>query len=200
MDEQIVLCPRSHTHQFAATCLSALLSAALCGCLSGPATNVVRVNTIQIPAGQYDLMWERSVAVLNDLHFLIARESKLEGVIETQFRAGANLLEPWHRDSADYGSRLESTLQSIRRRVIITMQNTGADTFSMSVRVDKQIEDLPGLAANYEGGATFSESQPLNRDLNQVLGQSTASRWLPYGRDPRLEAQILNRIQHAHLQ
>jgi hypothetical protein len=62
--------------------------------------------------------------------------------------------------------------------------------------VDKEIEDVPGLAANYEGGATFSESQPLNRDLSQVVGQTGPSRWIPVGRDPLLEQKILAEIRN----
>ena len=148
---------------------------------------------------RYDLIWERAVAVLNNYHFVIARESKLEGVIETQYRAGSNLLEPWHHDSVGYASKLESTLQSIRRRVVVTFQNTADNMLIVSVRADKQIEDVPGLAANYEGGATFRDSDPLQRDLDQVVGQSGPSRWISRGTDPALEVELLSQIRHAVL-
>ena len=75
------------------------------------------------------------------------------------------------------------------------MQADGSGMMTVGVRVDKEIEDLPGLAANYEGGATFQESQPLTRDLDQVVGQSGPSRWLSIGRDPLLERQLLGQIQ-----
>lgn len=169
------------------------------GCLSGPSANAPGTgpNAIQLPATGYNATWERAVAVLNDLHFTVARESKLEGVIETQYRAGSNLLEPWHHDSIGYANRLESTLHSIRRRAFVTFQSASPDTVMVSVRVDKEIEDLPGLAANYEGGATFSESQPLERDLDQVVGQSGASRWIPRGRDRALESEIMRQIRFS---
>jgi hypothetical protein len=77
------------------------------------------------------------------------------------------------------------------------MQSNGTGTMLVNVRVDKEIEDLPGIAANYEGGATFNEAQPLNRDLSQVVGQSGPSRWLSVGRDPLLENKILNEIRGA---
>ena len=67
----------------------------------------------------------------------------------------------------------------------------------VSVRVDKEIEDVPGLAANYEGGATFPESQPLERDLDQVVGQSGPSRWLFRGNDRALESEIMRQIRFA---
>ncbi|MEZ6063035.1 MAG: hypothetical protein R3C19_22040 [Planctomycetaceae bacterium] len=181
----------------AAALVTAML---LSGCLSMPARQAPVQNALVIPAGQFDLMWERSVAVLNNYHFMVARESKLEGLIETHYRAGSNLFEPWNPDSADTANRLESTLQSIRRRVIVQFQNTSADSMTVIVRVEKQIEDVPGLAANYEGGASFPESDPLDRDLNQVLGQSTPSRWISRGTDPALESKLIRDIQQAVLQ
>lgn len=181
-------------------CLIATLLPAICGCLSGPGlapAAPVTGNALQISSAQADATWERAVAVLNDLHFMVARESKLEGVIETYPRAGSNLFEPWHKDSIGLTNRLESTVQSIRRRVIVTFQPSSPGYTTVSVQVIKEIEDLPGIAANYEGGATFSEAQPLERDLNQVLGQSAPSRWLPRGTDPLLQADIIRRIHYA---
>ncbi len=169
------------------------------GCLSGPPTGNMPqgVSAIQVSADKYDLMWERAVAILNNYHFMVARESKIEGMIETEYRAGSNLFEPWHHDSVGYANRLESTVQSIRRKAIVTFQNSSPRLVTISVRVDKEIEDVPGLAANYEGGATFSESQLLDRDLDQVVGQAGASRWLHRGTDPALEAELMRQIQSA---
>ena len=166
------------------------------GCLSSPPkAPAVGGSVIQVSADYRDSLWEHAVVVLHRYHFQVARESKLEGVIETQYRGGSNLLEPWHHDSVGLENRLESTLQSIRRRVNVSMQSSGAGLMTVSVRVDKEIEDLPGLAANYEGGATFQESQPFTRDLDQVVGQTGPSRWLSIGRDPLLERQLLGQIQ-----
>ena len=189
---------KSYHRPFRAVVLGRWLLAccAMCsGCFVGPLkfrTNVGGV--IQVSADR-DSLWEHAVVVLHRNHFQVARESKLEGVIETQYRGGSNLLEPWHPDSVGLANRLESTLQSIRRRVNVSMQSSGLGLMTVSVRVDKEIEDLPGLAANYEGGATFQESQPFTRDLDQVVGQSGPSRWLSSGRDPLLEHQLLRQIQ-----
>lgn len=178
-------------------CATMLLCA---GCLSSPPkAPVTGGSAVQISDGQRDSVWERAVVVLNRNHFQVARESKLEGIIETNYRGGSSLLEPWHPDSVGFQNRLESTLQSIRRRVTINLQSSGAGVMTVAVRVDKEIEDLPGLAANYEGGATFSENQPLNRDLDQVLGQTGPSRWLPVGRDPLLERKLLSEIQGGYI-
>lgn len=167
-----------------------------CGCLTSPPKAVSGgASTIQVSDTQRDALWERAVVVLNRNHFQVARESKLEGIIETEYRGGSNILEPWHSDSVGFQNRMESTLQSIRRRVTINMQSSGIGVMTLNIRADKEIEDVPGLAANYEGGATFSENQPLSRDLDQVVGQSGPSRWLAIGRDPLLERKLLAEIQ-----
>lgn len=172
------------------------LLASICGCTSPPLASPTAASPgIRLNESQRDAWWERSVGVLNNNHFQIARESKLEGVIETTWRGGSGVLEPWHGDSVGISNRLESTLQSIRRRVIVLLQSSADSTLVLSVRVDKEIEDVPGLAASYEGGATFSDSQPLNRDLSQVVGQTGPSRWIPVGRDPLLEQKILAEIR-----
>lgn len=152
-------------------------------------------SAIEISQAQYDFFWEKSVRVLNDLHFQVARESKLEGVIETEYRGGSGLLEPWHKDSIGLRARLESSLQSIRRKVIIRFQESAPGTVVVGVQVLKEIEDLNGLAAGSQGAATFNESDILNRNLDQVLGESGTSLWLPRGNDPTLQAEIVRRIR-----
>ena len=135
------------------------------------------------------------MSVLHRNHFMIARESKLEGIIETEYRAGSNLLELWHPDSIGHDSRTESTVQSIRRKVTISFQQRDSDQIMLVVNVLKEIEDVPGPTATYAGGATFSESSLFDRDLDQVVGQAGPSRWLPRGRDTRLESRIVSQIQ-----
>lgn len=166
------------------------------GCLTAPPKALAGgTSTIQVSDTVRDPLWERAVVVLNRNHFRVARESKLEGVIETEYRGGSGIIEPWHPDSVGWSNRLESSLQSIRRRVFISMLSSDPGELTVNVRVDKELEDLPGLAANSEGGASFSENQPLNRDLNQVVGQSGPSRWIAIGRDPALEQKLLAEIQ-----
>ena len=177
--------------------VAAAVSIVVCaGCLSAPQNGLTAgASSIQVSDSYRDSLWERAVVVLNRNHFQVARESKLEGIIETQYRGGSGLLEPWHPDSVGLSNRIESSLQSIRRRVWINMLSSGSGVMTVHVRVDKELEDLPGLAANSEGGATFAEAEPLNRDLSQVVGQTGPSRWISIGRDPALEHKLLSEIQ-----
>lgn len=182
--------------------MTGLLCAAGCaapGVWSGRSIPVA--NPLIVPATNEEVLWERTVDVVHDFHFQIAREDRFSRVIETEYRVGSSVLEPWHRDSVGWENRLESTLQSVRRKVIIRLvpdQQRGG--YLVSVEAFKEIEDLAGLAANSPGGATFQESAPLERDLNLVVGQSAPSGWIPVGRDPALEQQILQSLQRAYSQ
>ena len=171
----------------------------LCGCaLPGmgvgnapaPVTNPILVTT-----NNEELLWERAVDVLHDYHFEIARENRLGKVIETEPMVGSGVLEPWHPDAPDLPSRIEGTLQSIRRIAQISMQpDSNQRGYLISVAVYKEIEDLPGIAANSPGAATFAESEPLQRDLDPVVGESTPSGWISLGRDLALEQSILRKL------
>ena len=155
---------------------------------------------VYVPNIDSTRVWERIVDVLHEYRFTIARENRLEGVIETDYKPGASVFEPWHPDSIGSPQRWESTFQSIRRRVVITFQPAGDGGNFINVRVDKEIEDIPGLAANSTGAATFSENQTLQRNLDPVVGQAGVTRWLPRGRDPALEQALNTSIRNALLQ
>ncbi|MCA9038846.1 MAG: hypothetical protein KDA65_00725 [Planctomycetaceae bacterium] len=144
-----------------------------------------------------ELVWERAVDVLHEYPFEIKRENKLAGVIETEYKVGSGVLEPWHKETLGWDARLESSLQSIRRRVIVNVRRDNAGYF-VDVEAYKEIEDLEGLAANSAGGATFQETSPLKRDYSLVVGQSTPSGWISKGRDFALEQDLLNRLQTAY--
>jgi len=182
---------------------ASLMLLCLCGPISGcafsrPAT--VAGNPIFVPAHNEEAIWEQTVDVVHD-YFELARENRIvgsqPGVIETRYKVGSGLLEPWNRDSHGFENRTESTLQSIRRKAIINIIPAQGG-YLVSVEVFKEIEDLPGIANNTAGGATFSQASPLRRDLDQVVGQSAPSGWVARGRDEALEAEMLRRLQFAY--
>jgi hypothetical protein len=183
--------------------LALLVASSVTGCASLNPTLAFApppaANPLFVASNNEDAVWERTVDVVHEFHFPIARENRQSRVIETQYLVGASVFEPWHYDSVGVENRLESTLQSIRRKVLVNVipddQGRG---YIVSVEAFKEQEDLPGLAANSAGGATFNENQPLNRDLNPVVGQSAPSGWIPVGRDLALENAILARLQQAY--
>lgn len=160
-----------------------------------PASNPLFVQT-----NNEEMLWERTIDVLHTYLFEIEREDRFGRVIETQFKVGSGVLEPWHHESVGLANRLESSLQSIRRKVLVyvTPAENGTGYF-VTVEAVKQLEDLQGgLAANSTGAATFSENKPLKRDLNYVVGQTRPSGWIPKGRDLLLEAEIISELRAAY--
>ena len=188
--------------------ISRLIAALLCttvlaGCAGmsslrlGKMMPVRAANPLFVATANEDLLWERMVETLEDFQFPIRKENRQSRVIETDYKVGASVFEPWHKDSVGFSNRLESTLQSVRRRVVVTMipsdQQAG---YTVSVEAYKEFEDLPGIAANSPGGATFLESKPLDRDLNLVVGQSAPSGWMWAGRDYQLEQSIVGQLSY----
>lgn len=168
-----------------------LLLALLSGCATPQSAFVS--NPMFVPANSQHAAWERTVDVLHEFHFPIARENRLDGVIETDYRVGSSLLEPWHRDSVGFTNRLESTLQSIRRRVKIDLTPVDGG-YLVGVEAIKEKEDLVGVAENTAGAATFRKNTPLERNLSVVVGQSSPSGWINLGRDTDLEQAILRKL------
>lgn len=170
----------------------------IAGCILNPTPQANLASNVGNPAlittYNVDQSWERIVETINDFHFQIENEDRLAGTIETKYKAGASILEPWHADAVGLENRLEGTFQSIRRRLLISVQPSPPNGLQVEVKAFKELEDLPGLAANSPGGATFRESTPLERDMKVVVGQSTPSTWIPQGRDKALEQQVMARI------
>ena len=168
------------------------------GCASGgfQAAPVTATNPVQISGTDQDVVWERVVDVIHNYKFLIARENKLDGRIETGYKVGSNLLEPWHGDSVGFDNRLESSLQSIRRRVFVSVTPVEGG-YLLGVEAFKEIEDVQTQTSSAPGGATFQQELSLRRDLNLVQQRSETPGWLPLGRDPALEQDILDSFQVA---
>lgn len=156
-------------------------------------------NPIQISGNNQDVVWERIVDTIHNYKFSIAKENKLDGRIETEYKVGANLLEPWHGDSVGFDNRLESTLQSIRRRVFVSVTPIEGG-YLLGVEAFKEIEDVTTPTASAPGGATFQQELSLRRDLNLVEERSNPDGWIPLGRDPALEQDILESLQIAFSQ
>jgi hypothetical protein len=171
-------------------------------------------NPILVPVTDRDVAWDNIVDVVDD-YFKIEREDRVrlvgdflnEGQIETFPQTGATLLEPWRGDSANFYERLESTLQSIRRKAFIRVI-PDAGGFLVDVTVLKELEDVERPMYATTGAATFRADNTLDRNteveptLARQIGdqprpvshpRQTAG-WISIGRDPALEQELLVRI------
>ena len=157
-------------------------------------------NPLELPAASDEFVWSQVVDATDD-YFRITREQPvqnsngilLDGRIETSYRIGASLLEPWRKDSTAGFERLQSTLQSIRRRATIVLRPTGAG-YTLEVVVQKDLEDTDRSQYSTESTAAVRHDGTVVRtddnydDSPQTLG------WIPLGRDTTLEQVILRDI------
>ncbi|WP_419189933.1 hypothetical protein [Stieleria marina] len=182
------------------------LSVASIGCgqlkyrLAGKQPETFMPNPVQLPPASDKFVWQQTVDAVDD-YFRIAREQPvqntggmvMDGRIETGYLVGATLLEPWRRDSTPGFERLQSTLQSIRRKATVIVRPQGA-AYSLEVVVQKELEDTDRTQYATETTASRRHDGTMLRkgddydDSPQTLG------WIPLGRDSSLEQAIMRDI------
>ena len=163
----------------------------LTGCAMVPPQPIS--NPAFIPANDQAAIWENAVDVLHVYQFPVERENRLDGIIESDYKVGAGLIEPWHRDAITFGDRLQGSLQSIRRRARVTMIPAQGG-YLVEVEILKELEDTSPRVIQTAGSATFTSSRPLQRDLDVVVGPSSPTGWMLLGRDVNLEQAMLSRL------
>ena len=159
------------------------------------APDTLTVNPATLPAVEPQFLWLQVVDTVDD-YFRIKTEQPLNGIdgsLETTYRVGATLLEPWNRDSTRGFERLQSTLQSIRRKAIVKVHSqTGGH--SIEVVVLKEIEDVDHSQGASEGSIASRHDGTVTRSDQIFTGEPTTLGWIPLGRDTSLEQVILNEI------
>jgi hypothetical protein len=178
-----------------AAALLALAALSQSGCAT-MGLQAVTPNPLVVPSGDFEKVWKETVAVVDD-YFEIASENRLSHKIVTEPKVGATILEPWYGDSVDFSERFESTLQTIRRFAIVTVQEAPGGGWAVRVEVRKELEDLSKPDRQTAARATFTDNFPVNRTREVVGPVPLPVQWIPRGRDPKLEQVILNRIRNA---
>lgn len=159
-------------------------------------------NPLFFAVADREFLWNQVVDEVDD-YFRIEREQRMqesggvltEGRIDTHPTPASTALEPWRRDSTPGFERLQSTLQSIRRRATVRVIPTSGG-YLVDVQVIKELEDVSQPerstasvnAERYDG--TPSRVDGVNpKNPNVTLG------WITLGRDLSLEQQILAELQ-----
>lgn len=157
-------------------------------------------NPIELPPVEDHFLWLQVVDVVDD-YFHVQSEQPvqskasivLEGKLETSYRIGASLLEPWRKDSTAGFERLQSTLQSIRRRATVHVR-PHAGGYTVEVIVVKELEDTDRSQDATEGVTTRLEAGSVYRNPNAGTTAPNTLGWIPLGRDATLEQVILQDI------
>ena len=180
------------------------------GCASGPsawslpsfaqfmAPATPLPNPMRIPAGDFDVIWNKTVAEVNK-HFPIASENRLARTIRSDDLMTGTLIEPWTPDAVTFRDRLEATLQTIRKFAIVHIDPAPTGGYLVRVEVYKQLEDLSKPASQPAGRAAFYNDFPVNRTRDVVGTVPTPLGWITMGRDTNLEQVILAGIRDAFL-
>jgi hypothetical protein len=186
--------------------IGATILLAVMGCAfdpSAPGPPVVRAvyeNPALVPVADRDFLFHQVVDVVDD-YFTIDREEPLrvigdvitQGQIETFPELGATLFEPWRGDSVGGYERLESTLQSIRRKAFVRVV-PGGGGYLVDVAVFKELEDVPRPEFSAAGIATFRNDSSLERTDDPIGGRAITRGWIPLGRDTALEQRIIAEV------
>ncbi len=157
-------------------------------------------NPIELPPAPDDLVWSQVVDAVDD-YFRIAREQPvqnhpgmvLDGRIETAYQIGGSIFEPWRKDSTAGFERLQSTLQSVRRRAVVTVRPRGAG-YTLEVVVQKDLEDTDRSQYSTESTASVRHDGSVVRREDRYDDSPVTLGWIPLGRDRSLEQVILQDI------
>jgi hypothetical protein len=188
---------------------------ALAGCMAGPTASyplpgqsfpAANNNPLLVPVADHHAVWETMVGVIVE-YFRIEREEPIrlvgatltEGRLETYPKNGATIFEPWDGDSANSYERMESTLQSIRRRAVVRVVPAQTGGFWIEVVVLKELEDLAQPEHSTAGAATFRNDLSFARVVNPDRVQNPSRGWISMGRDAALEQQIIAQLQYRFL-
>jgi hypothetical protein len=157
-------------------------------------------NPLELPPQPDQFVWSQVVDTMDD-YFRIAREQPvqnsdgivLDGRLETAYQIGSSFAEPWRKDSTAGFERLQSSLQSIRRRAIVSVRPQGAG-YMLEVIVQKDLEDTDRSQYATEIPTVQRHDGTIVRS-NETFDQNPETLgWIPLGRDTSLEQAILNDI------
>lgn len=134
--------------------------------------------------------------VLAGMYFTIEKADFQSGIIRTRPLPGAQFFEFWRSDNIGARNTLAANLHTIRRTVTlnITQQN---DELSIGCEAHAQRLSMPARQVNSSARVygMFSRSSPSLQRLRLNPEQAKQMAWIDLGRDSKLEAEILKRIE-----
>jgi hypothetical protein len=185
---------------------AALMLALSCGCASGPLLdnplvipvdpNITVENPVYVPGDPhaYGAVFEKVLEVV-DPYFEIAYADRYDGRIETFPRIAPGLEQLWKLGSPDFDQRLLATFQTIRHRAFVRIEAANDHGFFVSVKVLKELEDLPRPTRSTAGAASFRSDNTVERQFEVIDPTVYESQWIPIGEDTKLEQAILQQIK-----
>lgn len=143
---------------------------------------------------------DQALTTLREHDFQPRTVDRARGVAVAGPTTSKQWFEFWRRDVQDGYSLLESSLHTTRRIVTMHMdpQPDDENVYALRVQVDKARFSSPERQVTTASGALgiYSERLPTTEGLRNQ--RHALDQWIPEGRDPRLEAYLLDQIVTAN--
>jgi len=145
--------------------------------------------------GTADLM-EVAEDVLANMYFTIEKADAQSGLIRTRPLPGAQFFEFWRSDNVGADNTLAANLHTIRRTVTLDISQQN-EQLCIGCNVQVQRLSLPErqVSSSARVYGMFSQSSQSLQRLKLNPEQKNEMAWIDLGRDSRLEAEILKRIE-----
>lgn len=182
----------------AAVLAASLMLAAGCQAPAPPTGPTERI--VQVP--DREAFIESSLSVLRRHDFPPEFVDRSRGMIITRPATSGQWFEFWRIDARGGYQTFESSIHTLRRVVTVNIEPTeaddqGPDSYRLQVQVDKSRYSAPERQVTTASGAMamFSTRLPTTTGLRQAMQRY--AHWVPLGRDPLLEAYLLDLLVEA---
>ncbi len=147
----------------------------------------------QGPEGYRQVYQQAYTAVAH--YFPVTRSNFYAGTMETLPVITAGFWDGPKLNWYSFSELYESALQTIRRRVLVTITPAEVGGYFVDIQVYKELEDLPRPLHANAGAATYRFEVPIERIGDVVDVPYVTKGWIPLGRDHALEQRILARFR-----
>lgn len=179
------------------SCLVAGLLLLAVGCRSRESVGAGE-STVRLSAGDAatdEALWNAVQDSIRDYRFRIDRVDAIAGVVTSWPETSKQMVEFWRHDAVTLYDMWESTINPIRRWIEVRVEKQPEQSERLvAVTVHKERLSSPDRQFNNSTAAYryFGESLPSTTGITRVTPEH--DRWLSMGRDPALEARLVDRI------
>jgi len=180
--------------------LAALL-AGLVACQPGcqQPTQPDEVTAAPIYSEELEPLWEATLSVLQKFDFVPQRQDRAMGIIVSKPTTSRQYGEFWRQDvdPTDSYSMAEANLQTIQRQATVRFVKA-KESWQLEVQVEVFRLSMPESQVTTASSAIQAFSGVLPTTEGQIIKDAgIRKQWVRLGRDPAVEARLLDRIMSA---